>query len=336
MIPDTGKIPLPLSVVVCAKNELDNLQQLIPILLEQDYAGSFEVVIVNDASTDGTLEHLNKIAANKDQLKIIHLKEGEKKGIGKKAALAIGIEQAKYKHLVFTDGDCLPTGKQWLAKMGAALQHSDLILGYGPLRNTGGLVGAVSRWEAAYVAAQYIAFSEAGHPYMAVGRNMAYTKSLYKSVDGFKKHEGIASGDDDLFLQSTRNQVRPLVLISPESFVYSDTPINWKAWLRQKRRHLSTSYRYDFGNKLILGSLGVMQLFLFLLLPMALFYSFTYSVLLLFIRLLSRYVHTYIAFKRLQSLDVWLKGPLYAFVSVLATTLSHLHQLVYKKPINWK
>jgi hypothetical protein len=88
---------------------------------------------------------------------------------------------------------------------------------------------------------------------MGVGRNLAYTKTLFNSVNGFKSHYSIASGDDDLFIQETVTKKNFAINIDPSAFCYSEGSTNWENWYMQKTRHFTTSSRYNVIKKAMLG-----------------------------------------------------------------------------------
>ena len=79
---------------------------------------------------------------------------------------------------------------------------------------------------------------------MGTGRNLAYTKKIFKKTNGFKSHIYIASGDDDLFVQEAANRENTAICIEKEAHTISIPPSNFKKWVEQKQRHLTTSTRY--------------------------------------------------------------------------------------------
>jgi hypothetical protein len=89
---------------------------------------------------------------------------------------------------------------------------------------------------------------------MGVGRNMAYRKSFFDKSKGFSKHLDIQSGDDDLFVNDFACRKNTSVCIGTESITTSEEKKTFSAFLAQKERHLSTSGRYKFSSKFILGT----------------------------------------------------------------------------------
>lgn len=243
------------SVIICAKNEAANLRKNLPRILNQNYH-SFEVVVVNDHSTDESLDVLHSLSKDYPQLKIVNYTE-EKEFIGKKPALAKGIQASKYEIVLLTDADCYPSSDKWIWEMQHAINDQiELGLAYAPYINKKILINFLIRFETVYTAIQYLSFALVGHPYMGVGRNLIYKKTLYKKVDGFKKHEHIASGDDDLLINEIAKKSNTKVILSPNTFMYSPAEKTWKDYYRQKSRHLSTGRHYKLKNQLFLGLLS--------------------------------------------------------------------------------
>ncbi len=261
----------PVSVVIAARNEYYNLRENLPAILEQDYP-SFEVVVVNHASDDDTgllLQQLNNLHPH---LKIVTIQQDLNFFKGKKFPLSIGIREAKNDVLLLTDADCKPASKNWIRSMAAHYDSikKQVVIGYGPYRKQKGLLNLMIRYDTFMVAMQYLSFALMGKPYMGVGRNLSYRKSLFLQHKGFVSHYGISSGDDDLFISEVATKRNAGVELSADSFVYSAPKTSFKDWWKQKRRHLSTSKRYKPGVKFLLGLFGLTQvlfypLFVFLL-----------------------------------------------------------------------
>jgi len=109
----------PVSVIICARNELKNLRNFLPSILDQDYP-NYQVVVVNDCSWDESGKYLEEMEDAYPQLKVVTLNEQEKYQHGKKFALTLGIKGAAHEHLLLTDADCKPAGKNWIRTMAAA------------------------------------------------------------------------------------------------------------------------------------------------------------------------------------------------------------------------
>lgn len=240
----------PVSVIVCAKNEVDNLKRFLPKLLEQDYP-DFEVIVVNDSSTDETEMLLSEFSSRYEQLRFTTIPPNEKFLHGKKLALTIGIKAAKHDFLLLTDADCYPSSDQWLQKMGSHFTGKiQIVLGYGKYERKKGFLNSLIRYETVFTAMQYLSFAIKGSPYMGVGRNLAYKKELFFKNKGFAKHYHIASGDDDLFVNETATKENTAVEFSPESHTLSIPETTFRRWIKQKKRHLSAGKYYTPSSKI--------------------------------------------------------------------------------------
>jgi len=189
---------LPVSVVICAKNEYHNLVRFLPLILEQEYA-AFEVVVVNDASDDDTFYLLRELSDKYSRLNVVNIHQNLNFFVGKKFPLSIGIRSARYDTVLLTDADCFPAGPHWIDSMQSVFTaKTGIVLGYGAYIAQPGLLNKLIRFDTLHVAMQYMSLALAGLPYMGVGRNLAYHRELFFNSGGFMKHYKITSGDDDL------------------------------------------------------------------------------------------------------------------------------------------
>lgn len=252
-----------ISVVICARNEAGNLEKFLPLVLEQDYP-EFEVVVVNDCSTDHTEELLSEMKVSHPNLHFTNIPVNEKFTHGKKLALTIGLKAARYDHVLLTDADCYPAGKMWLQSMAGKLEgEKEIVLGYGKYERRKGLLNSIIRYETAFTALQYFSFALKRKPYMGVGRNLAYRKGLFFENKGFSGHYHIASGDDDLFVNQVARKNNTAVEISTESHTISVPEIKTGAWIRQKRRHVTAGNLYSKGSRFRLGTELVSRILLY-------------------------------------------------------------------------
>ncbi len=253
----------PVSIVICARNEAENLKQNLPLVLNQDYGAGgtskmYEVVVVDDESTDGTAEVLWEMQQKFHHLKVITIVSGTEHTFkGKKFALSKGVAASHYNQLLLTDADCLPAGKNWLRHMVAPLaEGKEIVAGYGAYKATRSLLNAFVRWENCHAFLQYFTYFKAGLPYMASGRNMACRKDLFLRAQQSPTWNLSASGDDDLVVSLFANNSNYTVVTNSESFTYTESPERFSAWCRQKQRHLTDGKSYKPRVKGLLGLYG--------------------------------------------------------------------------------
>ena len=248
-----GQMKVPVSIIIAARNESDKLFQNLPKILTQKY-DAFEVIVVNHQSIDNSKDILEAFSKQYDHLKIVELAEDKHLRTGKKLPLTIGLKAAKHEHVLFTDADCTPNSDRWIEKISNKFNgDKEIVLGYGPMLESPGLLNKLIRFDTAWIGTNYLSMALNNQPYMGVGRNLAYTKSTFFSVNGFKSHYSIPSGDDDLFIQEAVKKKGYTIQISPDSFMYSPAKTTINDWLQQKARHYQTTPRYPFIKKLLLA-----------------------------------------------------------------------------------
>ena len=243
----------PVSIVVCAHDEVENLKELIPRLLGQDYP-EFEVIIVNDRSNDSTFDYLLEETGRHARLRMVNVKDTPERVNGKKYGITLGIKAATHEWILLTDADCRPAGTQWIKSMSRYFtDKTQFVIGFSPYLAKPGFLNLFIRFETILTAIQYFAFGWLGNPYMGVGRNLAYRKSLFLEQKGFNNFLHVTGGDDDLFVNMYARGRNTQLQLAPEGQVYSIPKTTWRSFYEQKVRHLSVGKRYRFSHRLLLG-----------------------------------------------------------------------------------
>lgn len=241
----------PVSVVVCAHNEYNNLQDYLTILLNQDYP-CYEVIVVDDSSEDGSDLLLERWSRQYPNLYHTFVPRGARVLSSKKLALTIGIKAANHEHVLLTDADCRPESRYWIREMvkGFNTSQIEVVLGFSPYFEKKGLLNRLIGYDTLFNGLQYMGMARAGKPYMGVGRNLAYKRSTFFSTNGFKGLLGNQAGDDDLFINRVATRHNTNVICNRESIIWSEPKTTWREWFHQKRRHLSVSPHYRTSSKL--------------------------------------------------------------------------------------
>jgi glycosyltransferase involved in cell wall biosynthesis len=244
----------PVSVIICARDEAGNLAKNLPGALVQQYRTTHEVIVVDDNSFDDSKYLLEAFEKDFKQLKVVELKQEAKMIPGKKFPLSIGIKTAKYEIVLLTDADCVPASENWIDKMQSVYDDdTEIVLGYGAHHKKKGLLNKIIRWETFHTAMQYLSYALAKIPYMGVGRNLSYKKTIFYRHKGFSAHNHIPSGDDDLFINMAATKKNTRICIDKDSFTLSEPAKTWGQWVRQKNRHYSTGRYYQPLHKFLLG-----------------------------------------------------------------------------------
>lgn len=309
----TKEEDVPVSIIICARNEEENLRANLPAILEQNHS-NYEVIVVNDASTDNTDEVLGHFKSLYPHLQIRMLHFNEQFPHGKKLGLTVGIKAAQYEWLLFTDADCQPESNNWIQAMQPCFTETkDIVLGYGGFFRQKTLLNNIIRYDNFFIALQYLGFALTGKPYMGIGRNLAYRKSLFFKNKGYSTHLHLFSGDDDLFIHETATSNNTAVALSHEAFTRSHTPSSFRDWIKQKTRHLTTARYYTTSVKLMLGiEIASRILFYITFLVLALSIScFPYIFYIIGFRLINQLIVTKLAMNKLKEKHLLLSSIFY-------------------------
>ena len=328
------------SVIVCAHNEYDNLQDYLSILLEQDYP-CYEVIVVDDSSEDGSDLLLERWSRQYGNLYHTFVPRGARVLSNKKLALTIGIKAAHHDYLLLTDADCRPESKFWIREMmqGFANQQTEVVLGFSPYFEKKGLLNHIIGYDTLFNGLQYMGMARAGKPYMGVGRNLAYKRETFFSVGGFKGLLGNRAGDDDLFVNRIANAANTVVVNNPNSIVWSVPKTTWREWFHQKRRHLSVSPQYRTKSKIQLTleplSRGIFYASLLISAIVGNIELISIALALFLLRLLVQLIIINVSARRLNMRGYSLGLIAYDIILPLITLYMMLTQPLQKKPLYW-
>ncbi|MEO8721384.1 MAG: glycosyltransferase [Ginsengibacter sp.] len=302
-------------MIICARDEAENLVKNLPGSLVQKYSTTHEVIVVNDNSLDESKYILEEYQRTFKQLQLVELKQEAKFIPGKKFPLSIGIKTAKHEILLLTDADCVPASEFWIEKMQQGYDDGiEIVLGYGALHKKKGFFNKMLRWETFHTALQYLSYAKSGMTYMGVGRNLSYKKSVFFRHKGFSAHNHVPGGDDDLFINKAATRKNTAIVIDKEAFTLSEPAKSWKQWIAQKKRHYTTSKYYKGSHQVLLG-LYAFSLFLFypLFVMSLLIFDWKWALGVFAIRFL---IQTYIIYKTTRNLDEKDLFPWFVFFDI--------------------
>ncbi len=335
---DLTTVQEPVSVIICARNEAKNLTKYLPEILTQNYP-TYEVIVVNDCSVDDSEDVLRVFQSQYTNLKVVKLTEHPRFKTGKKFAATLGIKAASYELLLFTDADCRPQSKNWISLMAQPYSNSQtgIVLGYSPYQKIRGFLNALIRYETFQTALNYFSFELSGMPYMGVGRNLSYKKSLFFAGKGFASHMHILSGDDDLFVNQNATESNTAIIVDAQAHTWSNPKDTWSSYWKQKTRHMSASKMYKSNHKfnLSLQALSAVGFYLFLTLCLA-FRVEPIAVLIVFLlRFFCQIFVYYQSLKKLKCKDlVWwfiILDPFYYIYLILVSVAN-----LFIKKMTWK
>ena len=231
------------SVVIAAKNEEDNLSHLIDDLIKQEYPlNKFEIIIVNDRSSDSTSDILKKTSENYSFIKTIEIEKKSETMTPKKFAISQGIKMAKGEVIIATDADCR-VGKFWIASMTYSLINKNgIIIGYSEIKEN--LKTFFEKYQKIDFLAILIANAGAAgwnQYWSGTGQNLAYYKKDFLKIKGFEPVKNDISGDDMYLVQSISKLKNGFIHIDPNSYVKTKALTSIKEFINQRTRWSSNS-----------------------------------------------------------------------------------------------
>lgn len=329
---------VPISVIICVKNQEDTIQKHIESILEQNYS-NFEIVLIDNASSDGTLDIFEEYEKQYANIKLVKVENNEAFWGNKKFALTLGIKAAKNDYLLFTNPNCYPTSTDWISEMSSHFtSEKTIILGYSSIQKVrNSFLNKLIRFENVLSATQVFSWAKAGNPYTGNGTNLAYKRDEFFKTNGFINHMKIRTGEDSLFINQAANGQNTTVCATKNSFVLSDESPNFSQWIHSTRITYSHFSKFKFIDNFKNYLFFISQL-LFILLPIILLVS-QYQWIIVASVILLRYISTWIVLgfsaSKLNEKDVMYWYPIIEIVTLFIQLNIFLTNKV-SKPTDWK
>lgn len=234
----------PVSIIVYAKNESENLRENLPFLLSQDYH-DYEVIVVNDGSTDESEQVLKLLKAEHEHLYHTYIPEEARYLSRRKLALTVGIKAAKNNVLLFIEANCKPLSAGWVKEMAANfVEGKTITLGFCAYGHHKGFFHRLVAYDNLLSGLQYLSAALAKSPYAGSGRNLAYTKEEFFRHKGYYKSLNLHAGDDDLFVNEAANGKNTRVEYSHESITEMQRIGSFSVWKEMKVSRAATRRFY--------------------------------------------------------------------------------------------
>lgn len=252
---------LPVSILVCAKNEAENLETITELLLKQQY-DTFEILLINDASMDHTSEIIEKLELKNDRINSITIKNVENFWRNKKYSLTLAIKKARYDHLLFIGPRLRPTSEFWLSEMSASFTNEkQLILGYGSYETTpNSLTNKLIRCRNSQKALLFFGAGLQGFPFDGNGKNVGYTKELFYKNNGFSTQMKLPTGAARHFINRVASKKNTALQLSKNTFVKSTKKYGFFSWIKAIKNDLLTMRSFGWKSKFFISIFHVSQL----------------------------------------------------------------------------
>ncbi len=216
---ETNAKNIPVSVIVYAKNNFEELKNLLPVLLNQNYH-QFELLVVNNASTDETLDLLKEYTTMYPNVRMVNVVNNEAFWGNKKYALTLGIKASTYEYLVFIDAENKVHSNNWLLQMSSCFtQNKTLIMGTAYYGKSKGFFNKLVRFDHSMQQMQALAWSKVGKPYSLHLPNFAFKKEEFYKVNGFINHMQQRMFTNEYFLKDAGEIKNTTVCELPETLI---------------------------------------------------------------------------------------------------------------------
>jgi glycosyltransferase involved in cell wall biosynthesis len=326
----------PVSVIIYTKNQAESLAKFIPLIMEQKHS-EFEIVLINNASSDNTSETVASLAKKYANLKALNIENNEAFWGSKKYALTLGIKASKYDNLLFTDMKSTPVSKHWISEMSEKFtSKKTIILGYKKYQKKNSFLNIFTRFENLLTAIKCFGFTKLGSSYMAFGTNLAYKKSEFFKVNGFINHMKINAGEGDLFIKDAADRQNTTFCVSENSFIQTDAPTSFSKWFTEKKEERLITKKHQFKHRFLLGFFNFSKL-LFYVLAATLFFFYPWGIILLIVLsyFLVQYVVIGISAKKLKEPQIIFFLP-FLEIGLLLIQISIFSANLISKPDHWK
>lgn len=229
---------LPVSVVVYIKDNEAELPAFLEAMLLQEYT-AYELVLVNNASEDGSLEILEQFVAQHRWAKLVDVENNEAFWGNKKYALTLGIKTTTCDYLLFTEPKALPDSPHWIASMTALFtSKKQVILAHTSLeKKKKSLSNKYARFQLFLKTLHNFVWIEVGKPLYGNSLNQAYKKTLFYQVNGFIKEMKISQGEEQEFIRQIGTKANTAITLAPESRNTQHQQVTWRSAFQLQKKH---------------------------------------------------------------------------------------------------
>lgn len=218
------------SVIVYSRDELTGLERLVPALLNQNYEGEYEVIVVNEGESAQIRDYIDSLQLAHRNLYLTHTPDGARSLSRKKLALTLGVKAARGEVVVLTTALSIIESDRWLAEMMRPFNTDaaiEVVTGVAvPAEGEDNARGRRRRsFDFCADCVTWLTAALRHHPYRGVEHNLAYRRELFFNNKGFSRSLNIQHGDDDIFINEIARPDNTAVQLSDDSLVWFDGDI---------------------------------------------------------------------------------------------------------------
>ena len=324
-----------ISLLLYTKNNEELLKKQLPVFLKQEHE-NYEIVLINHASTDGSLEVMEKFQKKNPTIKIIDVKNNETFWASRKYALTLGIKAAKHEQLVMSSIDYEPQSTSWLQYMAGASMQKPIVIGFKKFNQTKRNF-FYCFFDFMYIIKNYT-FGNMGLHFNGSSANVSYTKTLFFSTNGFVHHMNIPFGETRLFANEVAKKSNTTFCLHPDAEVAYVQKPSFKSWFREQRKNELILRRCKISAQLSNGLLFFCRLTFYLLSSILLIFSAPKIQFVTAIFITGRFLFQYISFgivaKKLNTLRLIIALPLFELWHLATQFIIFISSLKSKR-LHW-
>ncbi len=243
------------SVIVVVHDDLDYIENVLPLLLQQKYDVPYQIVVVNDMpELEETGDMLKMLSERFPNLYVTTIRNNCHFKHTRKLAYTIGIKAARYDCVLFTTTRDIPANEKWLGLMCKGfVSDRSLVWGYSRIKRVPGVLNRLERTVNIYASLPMLAAAVSGKPFSARPGNMGFARRLFFDHNGYCKHLRLNSGENDLFLQRIRHAVDTSVILSPSAVTERMPAGRFSVWYNRRKFDTYTYRYYPVSLRLFLG-----------------------------------------------------------------------------------
>lgn len=326
----------PISLLIFVKNSAAYLEKNLTYFLNQDYP-EFEILLIDNCSSDDTDEVLEKIKTKHKKVRIINVENNESFWANKKYTYTLAIKAAKYNHLLFSEIIAKPISKNWILEMSNQISDKkSLVLGYTKHNTSKGFMNLLIRFNDVLDALKAFTFTKFNTPFRASAYNFSFTKDNFFRVNGFIKHIKINYGKDDLFLRDAYFKKNTSFSIDEDSFVEITKEKTFKDWFSAQKRNSFLQNHYKLNHQILLFLYTITKLGS-LTLGITLLFFYPYKIILCIIGFyfLVKTIVLALATKKFKEPKIIFLFPFLEIILILLQISIFINNLMLK-PNHWK
>lgn len=322
---------VPVSIIICAKNQAHYLEKNLPGFLNQEYP-EFEVVIVDNGSVDDTEDVLIRLKNKYSHLRSTKIPIDNKFKHNKKLALTIGVKAAKYNQIIHLNPNSYTENPAWLQH---TIQHASgkLYNAYSNFEYQKGFFYNFIRYDILKQTVKVAAFTKANKPYAGNAFNMSFLKSNFLANKGYAGNAHFEAGYDHLLSNDLAKKSEYKFSTNPEIKITIDSKNHAKVWKIINKHYYKSRKYIPLKRKLFLDTEPIVQ-FSFLVFLIASFlytnlYFLLFAICLIKITVKGYCLKKYVSHLREENL--FISSYVYVFIRPLYKLLFYIQSHIYSK-----